>query len=473
MTEPTPGYRRSVTILVPPTTRPDPLGPGHPRRLPLPRGPVTEQLLDHLVRPVHELPPLPLTDADPLTDDDLALALYLCYELHYLGLPDVDEAWEWEPTLLRERRRLEHDLERRLVEVVGHVPVGVSRDRRHRGAAAPGVRRRRSVALGLHGSSAARSRRCGSSRCTAPRTSSRRPIPTRGRSRASPAGPRPRSSTSSRGSTARADPQDVHANLFAEVMAALDLDPTYGAYLDRIPGVTLSTCNLVSLFGLHRRWRGALVGHLALFEMTSVGPMGRYQAALERMGLGRQATRFYEEHVIADERHQEVAPARPRGRARRPGAVPRRRGRLRRSRPGRGRGAGSPQHLLDSWAAGRSSLLPRLVADADAAGSAARCGRSRCRPPRRSDARPSGDVDVVVVGGGLTGLVTATVLHRAGLRCRCSSATPSAASPPAAPPGSSPRSRARRCSTCSATAAPTAPRSTRPRPRRASPGCAR
>jgi hypothetical protein len=102
-------------------------------------------------------------------------------------------------------------------------------------------------------------------------------------------------------------PTDVHANLFAEVMAALDLDPTYGAYVDRLPGITLTTCSLVSLFGLHRRWRGALVGHLALFEMCSVGPMGRYQAALERMGLNRSATRFYEQHVIADERHQTVA----------------------------------------------------------------------------------------------------------------------------------------------------------------------
>ena len=102
-------------------------------------------------------------------------------------------------------------------------------------------------------------------------------------------------------------PDDVHANLFADVLAALDLDPTYGAYIDHLPGITLSTCNLVSLFGLHRRWRGALVGHLALFEMCSVGPMGRYEAALQRMGLGQQATRFYREHVIADERHQDVA----------------------------------------------------------------------------------------------------------------------------------------------------------------------
>jgi hypothetical protein len=35
--------------------------------------------------------------------------------------------------------------------------------------------------------------------------------------------------------------------------------------------------------------------------------MGRYRSALERMGLGERATRFYDVHVLADERHQVVA----------------------------------------------------------------------------------------------------------------------------------------------------------------------
>ena len=51
----------------------------------------------------------------------------------------------------------------------------------------------------------------------------------------------------------------MHQQLFAETMRALGLDPTYGAYLDALPGTTLATVNLISLFGLHRRWRGALV----------------------------------------------------------------------------------------------------------------------------------------------------------------------------------------------------------------------
>ena len=50
----------------------------------------------------------------------------------------------------------------------------------------------------------------------------------------------------------------------------------YGAYLDLVPASTLATSNMMSLFGLHRRWRGALVGHLAAFEMTSSVPNRRY-----------------------------------------------------------------------------------------------------------------------------------------------------------------------------------------------------
>ena len=89
-------------------------------------------------------------------------------------------------------------------------------------------------------------------------------------------------------------------------MEALGLDSRYGAYLDLVPGEILSTVNLMSFFGLHRRWRGAIIGHLALFEMCSVVPMGRYIEALNRLGV-HDATPFYAAHVIADEWHQTIA----------------------------------------------------------------------------------------------------------------------------------------------------------------------
>ena len=99
----------------------------------------------------------------------------------------------------------------------------------------------------------------------------------------------------------------MHAELFARTMEALGLDPGYGAYRDLLPAATLATGNLVSMFGLHRRWRAACVGHLAVFEMTSVTPMTRYSSALRRMGVREDARRFYDVHVEADAWHEQVA----------------------------------------------------------------------------------------------------------------------------------------------------------------------
>jgi hypothetical protein len=89
-------------------------------------------------------------------------------------------------------------------------------------------------------------------------------------------------------------------------MMALGLDASYGAYLDVIPGFTLATVNLMSWMGLHRRLRGGIVGHLALFEMTSSIPNGRYARGLRRLGL-EAATPFFDEHVEADAVHENIA----------------------------------------------------------------------------------------------------------------------------------------------------------------------
>jgi hypothetical protein len=55
---------------------------------------------------------------DALSDDDLHLALYLCYELHYRGLAGADADWEWDPALLSFRAQLESAFLDRLVEEV-------------------------------------------------------------------------------------------------------------------------------------------------------------------------------------------------------------------------------------------------------------------------------------------------------------------------------------------------------------------
>jgi hypothetical protein len=62
----------------------------------------------------------------------------------------------------------------------------------------------------------------------------------------------------------------------------------------------------MSLMGLHRRWRGGIAGHLALFEMTSSIPNGRYARGLRRLGLDA-VTPFFDEHVEADAVHENIA----------------------------------------------------------------------------------------------------------------------------------------------------------------------
>src|SRR3954469_21095307 len=84
-------------------------------RLPDPRGPVSEALFAALRRP-----PQPIAEpAGEVEFEDLHLALYCCYELHYRGFEGVDDRWEWEPSLLAFRAELERRFEAELLELVG------------------------------------------------------------------------------------------------------------------------------------------------------------------------------------------------------------------------------------------------------------------------------------------------------------------------------------------------------------------
>src|SRR4051795_3680665 len=77
-------------------------------RLPEPRGALSHLVLDALRGQARTLTPLDLPAPPvPLGDDDLRLALYCLSELHYRGFDGVDERWEWEPSLLAVRGRLE------------------------------------------------------------------------------------------------------------------------------------------------------------------------------------------------------------------------------------------------------------------------------------------------------------------------------------------------------------------------------
>ena len=82
-----------------------------PPALPSPRGVLSESVTDALRDPPHGLSIEP-DAADDVLGEDFQLALYLLYELHYRSFAGVDDGWEWEPTLLRERARLETAFEK-------------------------------------------------------------------------------------------------------------------------------------------------------------------------------------------------------------------------------------------------------------------------------------------------------------------------------------------------------------------------
>jgi Iron-containing redox enzyme len=269
--------------------------------LPEPRGPVSEFLLDALTTPVAPLASVPTEDA---TEEDAQLALYLCYELHYRGLPGVDERWEWAPSLLAFRAELEQRFEaalRRDVPVpdLGDMDMDLALRAVEDADEAPSLSRyleREGTLEQFREFAAHRSayqlKEADPHSWALPRLSG---------------GPKAAMVEIQADEYGGGDPERMHAVLFARAMEALDLDARYGAYVDHLPAVTLATVNLMSLFGLHRRLRGAIVGHLALFEMTSSVPNRRYANGLRRLGLGGDATEFYDEHVVADAVHENVA----------------------------------------------------------------------------------------------------------------------------------------------------------------------
>ncbi len=238
---------------------------------------------------------------DLLSGEDEVLALYCLYELHYRGFREVDEAWEWDPSLLAFRQRLEGVFEQQLVEAVGPVEPGDVQERLEAIIAAEGP------SLSEHMA------RDGTLEQLLEFTIHRSAYQLKEADMHSWALPRLEGAAKAALVQIQADEYGdgveaaIHAELWALCMQRLGLDPTYGAYLDVIPATTLATVNLATYFGLHRRWRGRLIGHLALFEMTSVEPMGRYSAALRRLGFGAWARLFYDTHVVADAYHQTLA----------------------------------------------------------------------------------------------------------------------------------------------------------------------
>ncbi|TDD34084.1 iron-containing redox enzyme family protein [Actinomadura sp. KC06] len=347
--------------------------------LPAARGPMSRAVVDALAAgsPPIPVPHSPFSDAmravpsaDPY-GEDLQIALHTCYELHYRGFAGVDPDWEWDTGLLRLRGEMESTFLDALRRDTAVHPTKADTDvdgtleelltEPVDGQSVTHHLRDEGTWWQLLEHAAHRSvyhlKEADPHAWVVPRL--------RGRAKTALVAVEHDEFGGGR-------PEMIHQGLYADLLDDLGLDSSYGAHVDAAPAVTLATVNMMSLFGLRRALRGALVGHFAAAEITTAPAARRMARALERLGGGPRARLFYTEHIEADAVHEQVLRHDVIGGllADEPQLAPDvvlgiRATVLLEDRFGR--------HLLDCWQAGRSSLRHPLTASpADAAGTVGR-----------------------------------------------------------------------------------------------------
>ncbi|MBW0103969.1 iron-containing redox enzyme family protein [Pseudonocardia sp. KRD291] len=291
------------------TTAPPPLAAtGAP--VPQARGPLSEAVRTLLLGgdpgPVGTGPvdpgPVDADGADPY-GDDLQLALHCCYELHYRGFDGVDDDLEWDPRVLGVRRELERVFVRALrADVAAGDDVDGAVEELLTEPVGPGAETGVSHHLLRDGElwqlreyvahrSIYHLKEADPQAWVIPRL---------------PGAAKAGLVTVEHDEYGGGDPDRMHARLFADMMGELDVSPAYGAHVDAVPGATLAEVNFMSLCGLHRSLRGALVGQFAVVELTSSPGSARLVRAMRRLGCGPASIRFYDEHVEADAVHEQI-----------------------------------------------------------------------------------------------------------------------------------------------------------------------
>ncbi|GAA1930222.1 iron-containing redox enzyme family protein [Streptomyces sodiiphilus] len=330
--------------------------------LPEPRGPLGEAVRSLLASggpaagPRSPVTRPPVDGADPY-GDDLQLALYTCYELHYQGFRGVDPGWEWDPELLGLRRELEHrfldalrgdvppgdDVRAELEELLTE-PVNVGGVAGHLLTEGHWWQMREY----LTHRSVYHLKEADPHAWVIPRLD--------GRAKAALVAVEFDEFGGGRAERA-------HSRLYADLLREAGLDASYLGHLDAVPAPALALVNLMSLFGLHRALRGALVGHFAAAEI-STAPAARTMArALERMDAPAACVHFYTEHIEADAVHEQVMRHDVIGDLleRQPGLAPDVVFGIRATEFLEARLA---ERLMTAWRAGRSSLLRPLTGPA-------------------------------------------------------------------------------------------------------------
>lgn len=244
---------------------------------------------------------------DVIYDDDVQLSLFMLYASAYGSMPVFDPRLEWDPQLIEARRILERPFETALRDSVLVEPLPEC----SQGAVASAL-----FALTSSDTGPSLSRHVAkkATREQALEFLIQRSIYTlREADPHSWAIPRLHGRAKAALVEIQADEYGgrradrVHAEIFAKAMRGAGLDDTYAGYVDAVPAITLCSLNMMSMFGLNRRLLGAIVGHLAAFEMTSSIPNRFYGDGLRRLGFGDDVTDYFDEHVEADAVHEQIA----------------------------------------------------------------------------------------------------------------------------------------------------------------------
>ncbi|ONI80967.1 hypothetical protein ALI144C_20565 [Actinosynnema sp. ALI-1.44] len=237
--------------------------------------------------------------ADPY-GDDLQLALHVCYELHYHGFDSVDPRWEWNPELLRLRSAMEQNFlaalrrdvpgDEALTDILDDLLVepvdgtGVSHFLRDEGEWWQ-VREyfvHRSIYHHKEADPHA---------WVIPRL--------HGHAKAALVAVEFDEFGGGRGDR-------MHSRLYVDLLAGAGLETGYLHYLDDVPASMIAVVNMMSMFGLHRALRGALVGHFAAAEITTAPSAQRMVNALQRLEADPACVEFFDEHVEADAVHEQL-----------------------------------------------------------------------------------------------------------------------------------------------------------------------
>ncbi len=242
----------------------------------------------------------PIADCDPY-GIDVQLALYACYELHYRGFAGVDPEWEWNPGLLHLRARLEDAF--------------LTAVRREAADAAGGLEGTATAEMGrLAADAAVATGTAGYLRARGTWEQLREFFVHRSLHHLKDGDPHnwtvpgltgQAGAAAFNGFVARRGTLG-HRQLYADLMVAAHLDPGYLAYVDLLPAESLAVVNLMSLFGLHRRHRGAAVGHFAATVFNSARGSRRLLDALDRLDAPEPCRAFYRGQSAADPMREEA-----------------------------------------------------------------------------------------------------------------------------------------------------------------------